>query len=63
MEARGLGALMLFATPDMPRFALEPQSHVSGETATGPDGLRSLAPGASVSGAMALDVSQAAGPG
>lgn len=63
VEARGLGALMLFATPDMPRFALEPQSHVSGETATGPDGLRSLAPGASVSGAMALDVSQAAGPG
>ncbi|WP_417522639.1 hypothetical protein [Marinovum sp.] len=56
MTARGLEALMMFATPEMDRFALEPQSHVSGETRTGPDGLMRLDPGQSVTSEMTLEV-------
>ncbi|XDB00201.1 hypothetical protein AB1M95_02880 [Sulfitobacter sp. LCG007] len=36
--------LMFYADPALDRFALEPQSHVSGETHTGPSGLTALGP-------------------
>lgn len=45
LRASGTESLMFYADPALPRFALEPQSHVSGETHTGADGLTVLAPG------------------
>lgn len=56
LTADGLEALMFFAAPDQPRFAIEPQSHVSGETATGGHGLTALAPGERLTGSMVLDL-------
>ncbi|WP_323766995.1 hypothetical protein [Marinovum sp.] len=56
MRGRGLPALMLFADPGMARFALEPQSHVSGETGTGPHGLTVLPAGQSISAELTLKI-------
>ena len=38
----GLRTLMVYSTPDLDRFAVEPQSHLSGCTTAGPDGLRMI---------------------
>jgi aldose 1-epimerase len=45
MSASGADVLMFYANPALERFALEPQTHVSGETHTDSGGLRVLAPG------------------
>lgn len=44
LEATGATVLMFYADPALDRFAVEPQSHVSGETHTGPNGLTALRP-------------------
>lgn len=55
--SRGLGALMVYSTPDLDRFAVEPQSHLSGRTIAGRDGLRMIAPDQGWSEEMQLQVS------
>ena len=45
LRATGADVLMVYADPGLSRFALEPQSHVSGETHTGPHGLSELRSG------------------
>lgn len=42
--ATGATVLMFYVDPALDRFAVEPQTHVSGETHTGPNGLTALRP-------------------
>ncbi|MGI3171051.1 hypothetical protein ACRARG_18000 [Pseudooceanicola sp. C21-150M6] len=56
MAATGATALMLYTDPGLDRFALEPQSHVSGELHPGKDGLSLLAPGAHMAVTLRLTV-------
>lgn len=52
----GLSALMVYSSAELKRFAVEPQSHLSGCTTVSPNGLRRLEPGESTSEDMWLDV-------
>ncbi|WP_424928980.1 hypothetical protein [Amaricoccus tamworthensis] len=52
----GTTVLMFYADPALNRFAVEPQSHVSGETHTGPNGLTALRPKQEYRIAMTLSV-------
>ncbi|UWQ17939.1 aldose 1-epimerase [Jannaschia sp. M317] len=56
LTARGTDVLMFYADPSLERFALEPQTHVSGETHTGSDGLLALAPGQDTRISLTLSV-------
>lgn len=53
-----LNHLMVFSSPDSDRFAVEPQSHLSGETKVTQSGLRRLRPGQSWQQSMTLTVSE-----
>ncbi|HCQ58654.1 aldose 1-epimerase [Sulfitobacter sp. W002] len=56
MSASGADVLMFYADPALECFALEPQTHISGETHTDSGGLRVLAPGQETEMGLTLSV-------